>query len=103
MELLENTLQENICGLTLPHPITQETLPEAVSYACKFWIEHICLITDATDDIVHHMGRFLGQHLLHWMEALAILNCHGHTIRSLQKLLQWLEVCHLMNALGVWY
>ncbi|KIL57443.1 hypothetical protein M378DRAFT_41812, partial [Amanita muscaria Koide BX008] len=33
----DNGLRENICGLTLPHPVQNETLPEAVSYACKFW------------------------------------------------------------------
>ena len=86
--------RENICGLTLPHPVENETLPEAVSYACKFWVEHICLISDATDNIGDKIYAFLCRHLLHWIEALAILKRHDITIRSLQSLLKWLSVCH---------
>lgn len=50
IDLLDNRLKENICGLTLPYPIENETLPEAVPYAYKFWITHICLIPHATDN-----------------------------------------------------
>ena len=84
IKLLENTLQENICGLTLPYSVEEETLPKAVSYACKFWVEHICLISHATDNIRELVDRFLCQHLLHWMEALSVLKSHSNTIQSLQ-------------------
>ena len=90
----ENGLRENICGLTLSHPVENETLPEAVSYACKFWVEHICLISDATGNIGDQIYAFLCRHLLHWIEALAILKRHDITIRSLQSLLKWLSVRH---------
>jgi hypothetical protein len=94
MELLDNTLRENICGLTLPHPVQNETLSDAVAYACKFWVEHICLISHATEHIVDRIYSFLDRHLLHWMEALAVMKCHSNTIQSLQHLLAWLRVCH---------
>lgn len=99
IELLDNTLQENMCGLTLPYPVQKETLPDAMSYACKFWVEHICLISHSADNIGDKIYRFMGQHLLHWMEALAILKSHGTTIQSLQKLLVWFEVCHSKQSL----
>ncbi|KAM6493347.1 hypothetical protein JOM56_011481, partial [Amanita muscaria] len=88
----DDGLRENICGLTLPHPVQNETLPEAVSYACKFWVEHICLISKAENGIGDLIHEFLGRHLLHWIEALAILKRHDITIRSLQSLLKWLSV-----------
>jgi hypothetical protein len=94
IQFLDNTLRENICGLTLPHPVQNESPSEAVSYACKFWVEHICLITHAADDIGDLIYEFLCRHLLHWMEALAVLKSHGNTIQSLQNLLDWLRVCH---------
>ena len=95
IELLDNTLCENICGLTLPHPVQNETLPDALSYACRFWAEHIRLISHAaTDHIVDRVYSFLDRHLLHWMEALAVLKSHNVTIRSLQILLEWLCVRH---------
>jgi hypothetical protein len=94
INLLDKELRQNICDMTLPHLTQKETLPEAISYACKFWIEHMCLISDATDDIVERTYNFLVKHLLHWMEVLAVLKCHDHVIRSMQNLIEWLRVCH---------
>jgi hypothetical protein len=100
IKLLDNELRENICDMTLPHLTQKKPLPEAISYACKFWIEHTCLISDVTDDIVDRIYNFLVKHLLHWMEALALLKCHDHTIRSTQNLIEWLRVCHLICIIG---
>jgi hypothetical protein len=96
IRLLNKELRENICNMTPPHWTQNKTLPGAISYACKFWIEHTCQISDATDDIVDQIYDFLVKHLLHWMEALAILRCHDHTMRSIQNLFQWLRVCRLI-------
>ena len=93
IKLLDTELKENILGLTLPHPVENQTLPEALSYACRFWVDHICLISCGIDDIADLVYNFLCRHLPHWMEALAILNCHDLTIRSLQNLLALLKVC----------
>jgi hypothetical protein len=93
IDLLDRELRENICDMTLPYLSQKKTLPEAISYACKFWIEHICLVSDVTDDILQRMYDFLDKHLLHWMEALAILKSHDHTIRSIRDVSNWLRVC----------
>jgi hypothetical protein len=93
IKLLDQELRENICDMTLPYGKERKALPEAISYACKFWIEHTCLISDITDDIVNRIYDFLAKHLLHWMEALAILKSHDHTIRSIHNLIEWLRVC----------
>jgi hypothetical protein len=94
IKLLQSNLRENICGLTLPHPVQKETLPEAISYACRFWIEHVCMIPQVAviSDIGEQIYRFLCQHLLHWMEAMVILKSHDYTIKLLQNLLIWLQV-----------
>jgi NACHT domain len=93
INLLNESLRENICGFKLPHPVSNETLSEAVSYACSFWVEHVCMIIHITDRIGERIYEFLREHLLHWIEAMAILKSHGNTIRSLQYLLSWLQVC----------
>ena len=93
INLLDKESRENICDMRLPYLRREKSLPEATSYACKFWIEHICLVSDITDEIVNQTYNFLVKHLLHWMEALAILNSHDHTIRSIHNLIKWLEVC----------
>ena len=103
IKLLDKELQENICDMTLPYLSQKVTLPEAISYACKFWIEHICLVSDVTDDIVNQIYAFLAKHLLHWMEALMILKSHDHTIRWIDNLMGWLRVCPLICAMGAFH
>ena len=89
--------------MTLPYLSGKKTLPEAISYACQFWIEHICLVSDVTDDILNRVYDFLVKHLLHWMEAMAILNLHDRTIRSIDDLMKWLRVCTLICAMGAFH
>ena len=100
INLLDKELRENICDMTLPYLSQKNTLSEAVSYACKFWIEHICLVSDVTDDILTQIYDFLVKHLLHWMEASAILKIHDCTIRSIVNLMKWLRVCPPMYVMG---
>jgi hypothetical protein len=92
VELLDKTLRENVCGLTLPHPVQKESLPDDMSYACKFWVEHVCLISNDADNVGVRVYEFLCRHLLHWMESMAILKSHDITIHLLQNLLEWLQV-----------
>ena len=101
IDLLNKELRENICDMTLPYLSRKKTLPDAISYACQFWIEHICLVSDVTDDIVNEVYNFLVKHLLHWMEAMAILNCHERTIQLIDKLMKWFQVCPLMCVILV--
>jgi hypothetical protein len=86
--------------MMLPYLGRKYFLSEAISYACKFWIEHICLVSDVTDDILDEIYAFLEKHLLHWMEAMAILNSHDDTIRSISNLMKWLQVCPPMCVIG---
>jgi hypothetical protein len=103
IKLLDKELRENICDMTLPYLSRKNTLPDAISYACKFWIEHICLVSDVTDDIVDQIYDFLVKHLLHWMEAMAILNSHDDTIRLIDNLKEWLQVCPPICVMGAFH
>ena len=103
IKLLHNELRENICDMSLPYLNQKHTIPEAISYACKFWIEHICLISTVEDDILIEIYNFLDKHLLHWMEVMAILKCHDHTIRSIDNLMKWLQVCPPICMMGAFH
>jgi hypothetical protein len=103
IDLLDKELRENICDMTLPYLSRKNTLPEAISYACQFWIEHICLVSDVTDDILNRMYDFLVKHLLHWMEAMAILDLHDRTIQSIDNLMKWLRVCPPICVMGAFH
>ena len=102
IKLLDKELRENMCDMTLPYLRQKRMLPEAISYACQFWIEHICLVSDVTDDIVNEIYVFLGKHLLHWIEAMAILKSHDRTIQSIDKLMKWL-VCPPIYVMGAFH
>ena len=100
IKLLDKSLRENILELTLPHLVQKETLPESMSYACRFWIEHVCKISRIADNIGVQILDFLTVHLLHWIEAMAIIKSHGNTIQLLEDLLNWLRVSHPIQFLG---
>ncbi|KAF7970098.1 hypothetical protein HWV62_24966 [Athelia sp. TMB] len=91
VSLLARTLKENMCDLVLPAPITDETLPEATSYAAIFWIEHICLIVKPLENLANTILQFMHDHLLHWMEALSILKAYDVVLRSFPNLLKWIQ------------
>jgi hypothetical protein len=96
IKLLDKELRENICGMTLPYHKKSKPLSDAISYASKFWIEHVCLVSSVDDDILNQICNFLDNHLLHWMEVMSILKSHDHTIRSVDDLMKWLRVCPSM-------
>ncbi|KZP01979.1 WD40 repeat-like protein, partial [Athelia psychrophila] len=70
-------------------------LPEPVAYASRFWIEHVCLITDVPDGLGGVILSFMREHLLHWMEALAIMKSYHVVIQSLSMLLN--KLYHFVN------
>lgn len=101
--LLEQELRENMCNLVLPLPMPEnQSLPEGISYASKFWVEHVCSVTNAPGDLAEVIYHFLQKHLLHWMEALGIIEAHGVAIHSLSRLLQWIQVCLHPTGLIRW-
>ena len=53
IKLLDKELRENICDMTLPYLSQKRIIPEAISYACVFWIEHVCLISTIEDDVLN--------------------------------------------------
>ncbi|XHG02621.1 hypothetical protein AWENTII_005966 [Aspergillus wentii] len=81
--LLSNTLKEDICDLGDPGHLAcdieknriENSLPEAVQYACRYWAMHF----DASEEILSdgdfdQLFTFLKTHLLHWLEALSLMN-----------------------------
>ncbi|KAL2676485.1 hypothetical protein Neosp_010243 [[Neocosmospora] mangrovei] len=81
LRAMRTNLRENMCELSDPGSrntcINQETmnewLPPHLQYACLHWIDHV---EQAQIDSVTGMAilEFLEMHLLHWLEALSLLN-----------------------------
>jgi hypothetical protein len=98
LERLDVALKRNICGLTLNPGDACGSLSQDLAYACMFWVEHICLITEDESSIVKGLDDFLHRHLLHWIEAMSILKRSRATITLLDNLLGWVKVCGLVSC-----
>lgn len=80
IQLMSDTLTQDIYDLKAPGVLVteiesiagQKKLSEEVQYACLYWVHHIkksgVQVNDG--DQVH---RFLSEHLLHWLEALSLM------------------------------
>lgn len=94
LQLLQRVLKANMCNLKFSPSPGIPSLEEHVAYACSFWVDHICAIveTETIPSIVDTLDGFVFQHLLHWLEAMSILNRSRQTPLLLKKLLIWIKV-----------
>ncbi|THZ92894.1 WD40 repeat-like protein [Aureobasidium pullulans] len=80
IQLMSKHLHRDLCQLqkpgTMRSEIGQDTLskflPAELRYACRYWIQH----ADQGKNPIYdgdHIHTFLDQHMLHWLEALALM------------------------------
>jgi len=94
LQYLDTILKTNICNLTLSPAPVQVNLPEAISYASRFWIDHVISMTELDQCFANELEQFLFRHLLHWLEAMSLLQKSREAIPLLRSLLTWAEVSH---------
>jgi hypothetical protein len=97
-------LQQDICGLSQPgalrSEVEEETVASSVSpelrYACRYWVEHVerSQQSIADGDTVH---VFLQTHLLHWLEAMSLVEETRQCVRLLARLQALIAV-----GVGTW-
>ncbi|PYI13145.1 hypothetical protein BO99DRAFT_486042 [Aspergillus violaceofuscus CBS 115571] len=92
LRLMKAHLEQNICKLenygTLHKDINpqmvKEHLTDDIQYACRYWVHHLeqskGLISDS--DIL----SFLREHILHWLEALALVGEISEAVRLISTL-----------------
>jgi hypothetical protein len=73
------------------------TIPEYISYACIFWVDHVCMISEELTPIGHRVETFLFNHLLHWLEAMSILKRSWTSAELLARIAEWARVCPFMS------
>jgi NACHT domain len=100
LEQMDGALKRNMCNMTFSGTLTKDKLSEVASYSCLFWIDHICTISDDIAPVLDRVYGFLLQHLLHWFEAMSILNRAKDTILQLNKLYAWMTVSVLLQILN---
>jgi hypothetical protein len=97
IRLLESgSLREDVCGVIGPgtrradiaKSAVHASLPEAVAYACCYWVQHVVNSgKQIKDDGAIH--RSLEKHMLHWIEALSWLGKASdvaHSLKALQSI-----------------
>jgi hypothetical protein len=97
LDYLQRVMRYNMCSLTLSaETVVDATLEPDILYACTFWIEHICAITENAATCSERLEIFVFEHLLHWLEVMSIAKMSRATIAQLKALLTWINV----NAFG---
>ena len=96
--LKENTFDDHAPGTRraeIPKLRIQECLPDAVAYACCYWIQHIVRSggNGTSDDGL--VFEFLQKHFLHWMEAMSWLGKTAEVIHNLEALQSIVDVNYI--------
>lgn len=96
LELLSapGVLVQNACHLASPGSARTDVdshdvvvaLPPHVQYACRSWVYHLGYASSLVKD-ENQVTLFLKSHLLHWLEALALMGCIYESITMMKTLL----------------
>ncbi|KAJ5166258.1 NACHT and WD40 domain protein [Penicillium canariense] len=80
-------LRRNICGLpndgTLSVKIDGECISPELRYACRFWTQHL-LHGNEPKLLFPTAFSFIQRHLIHWVEAMSILNTLSDAVRMIE-------------------
>jgi hypothetical protein len=97
--LLLNSLRFNICDLETSYLSNKDVvdlksrvdkhIPPALSYACRFWDDHLEHIGFETD-LYGKLRTFFETKLLFWLEALSLTNYVGLALAACSALDMWL-------------
>jgi hypothetical protein len=111
LDAMDNILRRDVCGLQKPsvriddastkEQMQNSSLPR-VAYACEFWVRHLEGSGQGCSNLVADGGKvhtFFGKHLLHWLEAMVLLQKMPEAILALQKLEANLKASHVLARL----
>ena len=100
LDLMEEKLERNICGLDYAILREVEDLPtcrkehigEALEYACQFWTKHLAEVPSGghgVEEVHKAIDKFFSTYLLFWIEVLTIMGCLGVSVYSINDIRQW--------------
>ena len=99
LDLLSNRLKKDICNMQRPGTLRSEIdrqvidyhLPAEVQYACRYWVYHLMQTKSGLYD-EGQVHVFFREHLLHWLEAMSLLEYTSESITMITTLHSVLEV-----------
>ncbi|VUC32280.1 unnamed protein product [Clonostachys rosea] len=97
LEIMDRLLQRDICQISHNESRVDfgdfqkgQKVPEELEYACLHWVDHLVQAGESLRDD-HRVYRFLGNHLLHWIEAYCIVAKTSGLLALIQGLLDLVE------------
>ncbi|KAH7907352.1 hypothetical protein BJ138DRAFT_1014627, partial [Hygrophoropsis aurantiaca] len=99
LRIMKYKLKFNICELEssyvfnknisdLPKRI-EKYISKDLSYACKYWIDHLASTSNKVVNVNNYIQDFLGGKLLWWLEVMILLGDSQSIMDVLLKLHQW--------------
>jgi hypothetical protein len=111
LDLMEERLKRNICGLDGMVPLGKvRDLPayrkthigDALGYACQFWTRHLVEIPSNSHNVkeVHEkINKFFAMQLLYWIEALSLMGKLDIGVYAINDVHKWyMLVSHRLSA-----
>jgi hypothetical protein len=87
---LDDKIVQGICH---GDPTLGLALPQALSYAARYWPTHIASTSTMDLDLLKTLSSFCDNHLLHWIELLSLTESLAYTTQSnLLAVIRWSEV-----------
>jgi hypothetical protein len=97
LQILDATFGENFCRLTPDMARTDQKLDQVETYASVYWSAHICEMKACPPGFDKRLSQWLYRHLLHWLEAMSMLEKSRRASALLNQLLGWTKVSRICN------
>jgi hypothetical protein len=92
--IMQNCLRFNICDLESSHLANSDmtdlasridkAIPDPLSYACRFWGDHLCN-SSLTSSLLDQLILFLKKQFLYWLEVMSLLGAIVEAGSALHK------------------
>jgi hypothetical protein len=102
LRVMKTGLRFNICNLATSHlrnddvlcldKRVKETVPSHLSYACRFWADHL-FATPYELAILDQLQHLLHDQLLYWLEVLSLIKRVSVASQMLLLVSNWIQVC----------
>jgi hypothetical protein len=102
ISLLSEHLRQDICEVRSPGVANADVpdlrtriaryIPDAVRYACVVWPVHLAGSGSLSETVSAALLHFCTEHLLHWLEALSLLEELDSAHNHIPKVLAWCQV-----------